>query len=126
MTADKFMAEEVAKLRAKAANLESYGAVEPARACNQIADDLEADFRRWWLEGLTIADAAAESGYSEGRLREMARDGELTHQKGAGTKGHFTVARCDLPRRPKPKPSNVTSLEERLLKPRQANLRNPA
>jgi hypothetical protein len=125
-TAEEFFLEFSAKLRAKAATLAAYGAVEPSKTCEAIAADLESDFRGWWLAELSIADAARESGYSEGRLREMARDGELTHKKGAGVRGHFTIARCDLPRRPKPKPSIITSLEERLLGPRTTGLQKPA
>lgn len=112
--ADHFVADFVAKLRAKATDLAAY-APDPARTCEKVATDLEADFRAWWLAGLTVGEAAKESGYSEERLREMARDGILPHHKTEGTKGHLSIARCDLPRRPKPPESTVASLEARLL-----------
>ena len=126
MTAADFIHDSVSRLRKRADDLRTFGATGPAQACEQIAAELESDFRNWWLTELCIADAAIESGYSEGRLRQMARDGELSHKKGNSQRGHLTIARCDLPRRPKPMSSGVTSLEERLLSPRQPDLRKPA
>lgn len=124
MSADRFVGDFLAKLRAKSADLRAYGASAPAQACEQVATELEADWRAWWLAGLTVSEAATESGYSEERLREMARDGTLPHEKGEGSRGHLTIARRDLPRRPKPTPAPVSSLEQRLLHPRpQAPLR---
>jgi hypothetical protein len=108
----------ITELRVKAADLRAYGATDPAQTCERNARDLEDSFRAWWLADLTVADAAKESGYSEERLREMARDGALPHKKGQGERGHVTVARCDLPRRPRPSDSTVTSLEVRLLRKR--------
>jgi hypothetical protein len=114
--ADDFVGKFVANLKAKATELAAYGAPDSAKTCEQIATDLDADFRAWWLAGLTVGEAARESGYSEERLREMARDGILPHHKTEGTKGHLSIARCDLPRRPKPPESTgVASLEARLL-----------
>jgi hypothetical protein len=126
MTAEEFVGAFVAKLRAQSATFASYGAVGPSKTCEAIAVDLESDFRSWWLAALSIADAAKESGYSEERLREMARDDELLHKKGAGARGHVTIARRDLPRRPGLKPTGIASLEERLLRPRQTDLQKPA
>jgi hypothetical protein len=115
MTAEEFVGEFVAKLRAKAAELRSYGALAPAQTCERNAQDLEDSCRGWWLAELTVADAAKESGYSEERLRQMARDGDLPHAKAEGSRGHVLIARCDLPRRPKPPVSPMSSIQERLL-----------
>lgn len=124
MGADQFVGEFVAKLRAKAVELRAYGAPDPAQTSERVAQDLEDSFRAWWLAELTVSEAATESGYSEERLREMARDGTLPHRKGQGERGHVVIARCDLPRRPKPPESTVSSLEARLLKPRKPPLRS--
>jgi len=67
--------------------------------------------------------AAGESGYSEERLREMARDGTLPHKKAAGSRGHLTIARCDPSQRPKPTTGKRSSLESRLLGPDRGHLR---
>jgi hypothetical protein len=115
MSADRFVGDFLAKLRAKCAELRAYGASDSAQACEQVAVELEADWHAWWLAGLTVGEAAAESGYSEERLREMARDGTLPHRKGDGTRGHLTISRSDLPRRPKVTGAPVSSLEQRLL-----------
>jgi hypothetical protein len=124
MTTDRFIGEFVAKLRAKAGELRAYGAGDAAQTSERVAQDLEDSFRSWWLAELTVSEAAKESGYSEERLREMARAGTLPHRKGEGERGHVVIARCDLPRRPKSHQSTVTCLEARLLKPRKAPLRS--
>jgi hypothetical protein len=122
VSAERFVGAFVAKLRAKSAELEAYGASDPAKTCGQVAADLEADFRAWWLAELTVSEAARESGYSEERLREMARDGTLPHRKGEGERAHVMIARCDLPKRPKTPEATVSTLEARLLRPRKAHL----
>jgi hypothetical protein len=115
MTPEEFICGFVAKLRAKAAELRSYGAHEPAQTCERNAQDLEDSCRVWWLAELTVAEAAKESGYSEERLRQMCRDGDLPHPKAGGSRGHVMIARCHVPRRPKAPPVVITPIEERLL-----------
>jgi hypothetical protein len=126
MSAERFVTQFAGKLRARATDLRAYGASDAAQCCERVAQELEDDFRSWWLQSLTVAEAAAESGYSEERLREMTREGTIPHVKGEGARGHLEIARCDLPRRPaspKRDPS-VTKLAGRLLGPeRQATLR---
>jgi hypothetical protein len=118
VSADRFIAGFVARLRAKAADLRAYGAMDPAVTCERNAQDLEEAFRAWWLAQLNVAEAADESGYSEERLREMARDGRLPHRKGEGSRGHITLARCDLPQRPKSRLTpRIQAIEERLVTP---------
>jgi hypothetical protein len=120
VTPEKFVEDFVSKLRARGSELAAYGALGPAKTCSQIATELEADFRAWWLTALTIGEAAEESGYSEERLREMTRDGSLPHRKGEGSRGHITLARCDLPQRPKPRLApSIQAIEERLVSPRR-------
>jgi len=124
MSADQFIGEFVARARADAAHLRGYGATDQAQAVERVAQDLEDRFRGWWLAELSVSEAAGESGYSEERLREMAREGILPRTKGEGSRGHLTIARCDLPRRPKSATDSAASaLEARLLSPRHEPLR---
>jgi hypothetical protein len=127
MTAEEFVCRFVDSLRQRAADLRSYGAPGPAQTCVRIATELEREFRQWWLTELSITEAAGESGYSEEQLRHMARTGKLPAKKGTGERGHVRIARCHLPRRPKPEPDDgIASLEARLLGPRQSDLRKRA
>jgi len=121
MTTEEFVHGFVSEARSRAGMLSTWGAIEAAGACEQLAKELETAFRRWWLAELSIADAADESGYSEERLRQMARDGEIPHSKGSGRRGHLRIARCNLPRRPNH--PRISSLEERLLRPPSSALR---
>jgi hypothetical protein len=123
MTLEEFVGAFGASLRAKAAELQAYGALAAARTCERNAQDLEDSFRAWWLESLTIGEAAKESGYSEERLRHMARDGVLPHNKAEGSRGHITIARCNVPRRPKTPIAAITPIEERLLGKHKTTLR---
>ena len=45
---------------------------------------------------LTVAQAAAETGYSESYLRKLLRDGLLPHFKGEGTNGRVLVRTDEL------------------------------
>jgi hypothetical protein len=126
VSADRFVTDFVARLRAKAGDLRTYGAEGQAAACERNARDLEDEWRAWWLADLTVAQAAEESGYSEERLREMARDGALPHKKGNGPKGQLLVARRDLPRRPKATDAPVSDIGERLLRKRRKGHLRPA
>jgi hypothetical protein len=113
----------VAKLRAKSADLRAYGASGPAQACAQIASDLEANFRAWWLEELPVTLAAAECGYSADRLREMCRENELPHT-GDGIKSHYRLSRRDLPRKARRPGPDLSPIEAKLLRtPTQKRLR---
>ncbi len=114
--AQAFVAEFAGRLRDEAERLRSWGAAEAAGACARAADELESKFRGWWLGTLSVADAAAASGYSEERLRELARDGKLPASR-AAEGGPMLLRRCDLPRRPTAPPgrSGIVDLETRLL-----------
>jgi helix-turn-helix protein len=126
VTPEEFVSGFVAQLRGKAADLRSFGASDSAQTCERNAQDLEDACRAWWLAELTVADAAKESGYSEERLRQMARDGELPHKKGDGSKGHLRIARRDLPHRPKAVEAPVSDIGERLLRKREKGILRPA
>lgn len=126
VTFEEFFADEVARLRSKATDLARYGCIEAAGTCEANATDLEAAFRGYWLAELTISDAARESGYSEERLRQMARDSEIPSKKGDGPKGHLSICRRDLPRRPVPVETPVSDIGTRLLGKRQKPILRPA
>jgi hypothetical protein len=116
VSADQFVTDFVAKLRAKAGDLRAYGAADSAVTCERNAQDLEDAWRAWWLTELPVSEAAEESGYTEDGLREMVREGKLPARKGAGAKGHVLIPRCHLPRRPTPPAAAVSSIEERLFR----------
>ena len=72
-------------------------ACEPAAcAYERAADELQVELRAAQAEVLTLSEAAAESGYSERRLREMVSTGRVTN---AGRKGAPRIRRADLPRK---------------------------
>ena len=76
-----------------------------AALLRRVADELEAAWRTWWTEGLSIAQAVIESGYSEDRLRELVREGKLPDARPVGSRGEMRIRRCDLPRRPSAAPA---------------------
>ena len=81
--------------RARADDLRPYAA-PAAIAWERAADELEAALAAEADELLTLAEAAAESGYSDRRLRELIADGTIPQ---AGRKGAPRIRRGDLPRR---------------------------
>ena len=102
MRLDVFIHNFAATLRAREQLLRDYGAGEAASTCSRIATELEQGFREWWLAELPVSEAAAESGYSTERLRELVREGRLPDQRPPGIGGEIRVRRADLPRRPRP------------------------
>jgi hypothetical protein len=127
MRLEDFVEAFVAHLNSEAVTLRSYGAEAQATTCEKNAASLTDRFRQWWLENLTIAEAANECGYAEESLRSMAREGKLPHSR-MSDGGPMSVRRCDLPHRPSPRQpedSKVTSIAERLLGS-QGGLRKPA
>jgi hypothetical protein len=67
-----------------------------AEAFARAADELAAAMAEAADEPLTLSEAAAESGYSERRLRELLADGSIPQ---AGRKHAPRIRRADLPRR---------------------------
>ena len=100
MNTESFVTEFAEKLRNQAAGLSKYGAREASTALLQAAEELEAEFQRWWLQELSVSESATESGYSEERLREMVREGKLPDNRSNGSRGPIVVRRCDLPNKP--------------------------
>jgi hypothetical protein len=85
-----------ARWREEAAMFRRYGAEQQAAACDLHADELENAIRSAAEERLTLAEAAAASGYSPRRLRELVAAGEIPN---AGRKGAPRLRRSDLPRK---------------------------
>jgi hypothetical protein len=88
--------ELAAAWRARAGELRPY-APAAAEAFERAAAELEGALREAAEEPLTLAEASAESGYSERRLRELVAAGEIPQ---AGRKHAPRIRRADLPRRP--------------------------
>lgn len=81
--------------RDRARELEQY-APAAARAFVVAADELEACVRAAEGEALTLAAAAAESGYSADHLRHLVASGAIAN---AGRRGAPRIRRRDLPKR---------------------------
>jgi hypothetical protein len=83
--------------KARAESFRAHGADAQARTLEHVAGELEDALREAGETELTLSEAAAESGYSERRLRELlAEDPQLN----AGRKGRPRIRREDLPRKP--------------------------
>lgn len=93
---ERWVASMVAAFRTEAGCLKRYGAAEAAQALTQAAADLEAGFQRYWFEALPVAEAAAESGYSVERMRELVREGKVAR---ADNVRRVRIRRRDLPRK---------------------------
>ena len=63
----------------------------------RVADELEAAWREYEAEELTISQAAEESGYSESHLYQMLSEKKIPN---AGGPGSPRILRKDLPRKP--------------------------
>ena len=77
---------------------ERYSDERIARLCETHAAELEEAIREADGQALTLAEAAAESGYAQRTLREMIANGSLPQ---AGRKGTPRIRRRDLPRKAK-------------------------
>ena len=83
--------------RERAAQLRRYGAEPSAVTLEQCAAELEAADTAWGDELLTPAEAAAHSGYSDRRIRELAKAGRL---KNYGSRYAPQYRRSELPMKP--------------------------
>ena len=92
-----FITRRITAMRERADLLTNSGASAAGECWRKAADEWESEFTAWWLEELTVAEAAPESGYSPESLREMVRDGRVNSGSGDGVR----VRRCDLPRKSK-------------------------
>jgi hypothetical protein len=76
--------------------LQSRGAGCQAAVLVSVADELEGTVTEWLTQGLTLAQAAQESGYSREHLGRLIREGTLPN---AGRPNAPRVRRRDLPRK---------------------------
>lgn len=90
----------------QAKHLRQLGAEGQACTFEHCAKELDAALKSVADEELTIAEAAAESGYSEEQLRRLVRDEKLEAQPRAGPRGHIRIRRRNLPKRPKKRGSS--------------------
>lgn len=77
--------------------LRRRGAPHQAAALESAAEDLRERVREWEVEPLTVAEAVAESEYSERHLRELLSEGRLPN---VGEDGSPRIRRSDLPAKP--------------------------
>ncbi len=83
---------------ADARKLREYGQESAAKIAELHARQLRDALRGAGEEALTLAEAAAESGYSKRRLREFVSEGSIPN---AGRKGAPRIRRGDLPKKAK-------------------------
>ena len=83
---------------ADAEKLREYDQESAAKVAELHASQLREALRAAGDESLTLAEAAAESGYSKRRLREFVHQGSVPN---AGRKGAPRIRRGDLPRKAK-------------------------
>lgn len=88
--------ETIAAWRADADALERQGHPHRAEALRRRADEAESALRNWWKAPLTMEQAAKWTGYSEGHLRRLVKEGALPN---VGEGHRILVRRCDLPRK---------------------------
>jgi hypothetical protein len=79
--------------REEADRYERDGVPGHAALLRRVADDFTQAFDRWFLQELTLEQAAAELGRSYDTVQRKIRSGELPN---AGRKGRPLVRRCDL------------------------------
>lgn len=110
------LADLVKQLRGEVELLRRRGLEREARLEESIAEDVELALRDYAYEELPLREAAAESGYSVKRLRELVHEGKIPDGRPDGTQGEIRIRRCDLPRKPAShrEPSPVDLLELRV------------
>jgi hypothetical protein len=91
----------VAEWRQEAELYERRGLTSHAAMARSFADELEAHQEEYELELLTIAQAAEESGYTPPHVRRLVEEGRIPN---AGEGYAPRVRRCDLPKKPSPRP----------------------
>ena len=102
--------------RSEADAYERDGVPGHAALLRRVAGELTAAWQEWCAEELDTAQAAAESGYSETRLRELVREGSIPDNRPPGSCGPILIRRSDLPRKPgAPALSPVEDLAEEIL-----------
>lgn len=84
--------------RARVKTLRDHGAEPQAKLMDQLIEELLEAACRSKEEVLTLAQAAAESGYTVAHLGRLIRSRRI---RNAGKKGKPMICRGDLPRAPK-------------------------
>jgi hypothetical protein len=93
-----WVAALAARWRSRAEERTRIWAHDPvASTLLSLADEIEYAAEVDGAAGLTVAEAAAESGYSEAHLRDLAHDGVLPL---VNETGPMRVRRGHLPRKP--------------------------
>lgn len=103
------------EIRSKAAELrDTFGDEQRARALEWAASLVERTLRERADERLTLAEAAARSGYSPDHLARLIRQGQLPN---AGRLHAPRIRAGDLPRRIPPRHGVVVSKGSRVYDP---------
>ena len=98
------------RLQEKAGELRRFGAAAQAAAVEACVAELQAWSEGWREEELTVAEAAAESGYSPSYLyHALAIEGGALPN--AGKPRAPRIRRCDLPRKPGTRGQGLIPLE---------------
>lgn len=71
-------------LRERLALFEENGCAEAAATCRRDLAIVEAEARRWWLEELTLAQAATELACSTDTIARRLKSGALTNARPGG------------------------------------------
>src|SRR5437016_1264561 len=113
-------AEFIAKWEARAAEYEQVAAqVSGATLCRTFLDDLARVRTTAENRVLSLAEAAACSGYSAAHLARLVKQGKLRTLRPLASRGRLSFRQGDLPRKPgSPHPSRagVHELASRLIR----------
>ncbi|MGH7688845.1 MAG: hypothetical protein ACREN3_04495 [Gemmatimonadaceae bacterium] len=94
---------------------EAGALVDGVRLLDRVLADMEAVFSAEAAETLTLAEAAAETGYTRDHIARLIRTGTLPN---AGRPRAPRVRRADLPRKPRSPSALVASSGGRAYDPR--------
>lgn len=81
-------------LEVAAAELEAFGCREAAGALREAIRRARMELEAWWNTPLSLADAGAWGGYSEGQLRRLIREAKISQAPDGG------IRRRDVPVHP--------------------------
>src|SRR2546427_10392777 len=92
-TVDRLLSRLTTRWRSEAEILHRRGADEQAAVLESCVSEVEEGARLFSLEGLTLEQAATDSGYSYSALQKMVSDGTIPN---VGKKGAPRLRRADL------------------------------
>lgn len=92
----------LARWKEEAETLHRRGATGRADLMEALAEELGDAVEAWREAELSIEEAAAWSGYSAERIRELVREGMIPDRRPTGARQgtEYRVRRSDLPRHP--------------------------